>query len=49
MVTDKEFEEQGITEEWEKQGLVCSHEDIDTCDVCNNYGCIQNTNPEKNL
>ena len=34
-------------QEWEKHGLVCPHENPTTCDVCNNYKCISNINPEK--
>lgn len=52
MVTEtqlKEMEKQGITEEWEKHGLICPYEDITTCDCCTNYGCIANKNPDKKL
>jgi len=36
-------------EEWRKHGLICPYEAIDTCDCCTNYGCIANTNSDKNL
>ncbi|GAI94561.1 unnamed protein product [marine sediment metagenome] len=49
MSIEEEMEKQGITEEYEKHGLVCPYEDPTTCNCCNNYRCIANKNPDKNL
>ena len=33
--------------EYEKHGLQCPYESIDTCNCCTNYVCIENRNPDK--